>query len=107
MIMNLPIKDETLKKFIRLNRENTTSLTILCCGIEDKQKQNVSITIIGSECFKNDNTLHIVKIPNTVKCIEENAFENMSELQIVEFIDCKPDGSSGQPDGSSGQSQMA
>ena len=38
------------------------------------------VTSIGEEAFKNNTTLKKIKLPNTVKEVKDNAFENCSEL---------------------------
>lgn len=43
------------------------------------------VSCIGTKSFADDTTLQRIFLPKTLKTIEENAFENCKELQIVEM----------------------
>lgn len=45
----------------------------------------LNINCIGKKSFADDTTLQRIVLPKTLKTIEENAFENCKELQIVEM----------------------
>lgn len=49
----------------------------------------LNINCIGKESFADDTTLQRIVLPQTLETIEENAFENCKELQIVEMPDNK------------------
>lgn len=44
-----------------------------------------NINCIGKKSFADDTTLQRIVLPRTLETIEENAFENCKELQIVEM----------------------
>ena len=45
----------------------------------------LNINCIGKKSFADDTTLQRIVLPRTLEIIEENAFENCKELQIVEM----------------------
>lgn len=45
----------------------------------------LNINCIGKKSFADDTTLQRIVLPRTLETIEENAFENCKELQIVEM----------------------
>lgn len=70
-------KDGKITRFLYATEKTDGLVTLDLTGEQ--------VSCIGTKSFADDTTLQRIVLPRTLETIEENAFENCKELQIVEM----------------------
>lgn len=82
-------KNGKITRFLYAAKKTDEFVTLDLTGTQAKaaggSSSSQNINCIGKKSFADDTTLQRIVLPRTLEIIEENAFENCKELQIVEM----------------------
>lgn len=82
-------KNGKITRFLYAAEKTDEFVTLDLTGTQAKgaggSSSSQNINCIGKKSFADDTTLQRIVLPRTLETIEENAFENCKELQIVEM----------------------